>query len=104
MQSEMEKLQQTCARTGATMQSLRQQLAEAEGSNNSHTLSDQLTQLQTEMGRVKNELSVKNDQIEGQRSQLSARQSELDCAQERASVAETMVTVARVLECSRVYR
>ncbi|XP_064403759.1 coiled-coil domain-containing protein 170-like isoform X3 [Halichondria panicea] len=90
LKSEMENLQQTCARTGATMQSLRQQLVEAEGSRTSHTLNDQLTQLQTEMGRVKNELSVKSDQIEGQRTQLSARQSELDSAQERASTAESM--------------
>lgn len=80
------------------MQSLRQQLVEAEGSRTSHTLNDQLTQLQTEMGRVKNELSVKSDQIEGQRTQLSARQSELDSAQERASTAESMVTVACVHE------
>ena len=87
----MEQLQQTCARTGATVQSLRQQLTVAESDRASQSLNDQLTQLQTEMGRLRNDLSARNDQIEGQKSQLTATQTDLETALERATTAETMV-------------
>ena len=87
----METLQQTCARTGATVQSLRQQLAESEGNKIVSSLNDQLTQLQTEVGRLKNELLSKSNEIEGQRSQLSDKQVDLDSLQERAATSDTMV-------------
>lgn len=87
----METLQQTCARTGATVQSLRQQLAESEGNKTGSSLNDQLTQLQTEIGRLKNDLVSRNNEIEGQRSQLSDKQADLDSLQERATASDTMV-------------
>ena len=75
------------------MQSLRQQLTVAESDRTSQSLNDQLTQLQTEMGRLRNELSTRNDQIEGQKSQLTTTQADLETALERATTAETMVGV-----------
>ena len=87
----METLQQTCARTGAIVQSLRQQLAESEGNKTVSSLNDQLTQLQTEVGRLKNELLSKSNEIEGQRSQLSDKQVDLVSLQERAATSDTMV-------------
>ena len=56
MQSELESLQQSGARTEATMQSLRQQLAEAEGRR--HTPCS-CTELQTDIGRLRTELKEK---------------------------------------------
>jgi hypothetical protein len=59
-QSELESLQQTSARTGAMMQSLRQQLAESEQKQASNsTKSDDVAQLQAEVGRMKTDLKKK---------------------------------------------
>ena len=60
LQSALEALQQSSARTGATVQSLRQQLAEVEQKQASGaTRSEDLTQLQEEVGRLKNEMKKK---------------------------------------------
>lgn len=87
----MECLQQTCARMGATIQSLRQQLGELEASKTASSQTNQVTRLQTELGRLKSELSSKNDQIEGQESQLSDKQADLDALQERAGLSDALV-------------
>lgn len=66
-------------------------MTEAEGNKTSQSLGHQLTQLQIEVGRLRNEISAKNDTIEGQQLQLSTKQSELEEIQERASAAESEV-------------
>lgn len=54
-------LRQTCARTGATVESLRQQLAEVQGKvgKGEKEASLELTQLQTNLGRSMKELTEK---------------------------------------------
>ena len=57
----MEALQQTCARTGATVDSLREQLAKVEeevGRSQKEASSD-LTKLQTDLGRLNKQLAEK---------------------------------------------
>ena len=56
-QSELEKMQQSSARSSTTLQSLRQQLAEAE--ERKQTSSSGLAELQTEIGRLRKELKDK---------------------------------------------
>ena len=56
MQSELESLQQSGARTEATVQSLRQQLAEAEGRRHAPC---SCTELRTDIGRLRTELKEK---------------------------------------------
>ena len=57
----MESLRQTCARTGATIESIRQQLTEAQGQagKSQREAALEVTQLQADVGRLKKELSVK---------------------------------------------
>lgn len=57
LQSELERVQQSSARTSSTLQSLRQQLAEAEDGKQSSGSS--LAELQTEIGRLRKELKDK---------------------------------------------
>ena len=56
-QSEVERMQQSSARSSTTLQSLRQQLAEAE--ERKQTSSSGLAELQTEIGRLRKELKDK---------------------------------------------
>ena len=56
-QSELERMQQSSARSSTTLQSLRQQLAEAE--ERKQTSSSGLAELQTEIGRLRKELRDK---------------------------------------------
>ena len=57
MQTELERVQQSSARTSTMLQSLRQQLAEAEDRKQSS--SSGLAELQTEIGRLRKELKDK---------------------------------------------
>ena len=56
-QSELERMQQSSARSSTTLQSLRQQLAEAE--ERKQTSTSGLAELQTEIGRLRKELKDK---------------------------------------------
>lgn len=56
-QSELERMQQSSARSSTTLQSLRQQLTEAE--ERKQTSSSGLAELQTEIGRLRKELRDK---------------------------------------------
>jgi len=56
-QSELERMQQSSARSSTTLQSLRQQLAEAE--ERKQTYNSGLAELQTEIGRLRKELKDK---------------------------------------------
>lgn len=56
-QSEVERMQQSSARSSTTLQSLRQQLAEAE--ERKQTSNSGLAELQTEIGRLRKELKDK---------------------------------------------
>lgn len=99
------------------MESLRQQLAEAQGSivRGQRESSSELTQLQTDMGRLKQEmtekvravfqgterlgmrLSIQEDMVRGLEEQLSVVEEDRNSLKEMLSTLETMVSLGDFL-------
>jgi len=82
-------VQQSSARTSSALQSLRQQLAEAEDGKQSSGSS--LAELQTEIGRLRKELKDKDDSLKTLELQISAKQAEQESLQERTTNSDAAV-------------